>query len=200
MSVARILNAAISVPKRIADRLYVARLHDYCTAAPGADLTPSCTIINPNGAAAIKIGKGSLIMCEIMLMSPGATVEIGEFCFIGPGTRLWVASSLKIGDNTQISHGVFVSDNNSHSLSAAERHAEFKEVRATGRRDTAKSIPTSPVVIEDDAWVGFNSAILKGVRLGKGAVVGACSMITTDVEAYSIVVGNPPRKVGESRA
>jgi len=53
-------------------------------------------------------------------------------------------------------------------------------------------------VIEDDVWIGFNAIILKGVRVGRGAVVGAGSVITKDVEAYTIVVGNPQRVTGKS--
>ena len=53
-------------------------------------------------------------------------------------------------------------------------------------------------MIEDDVWIGFNAIILKGVRVGRGAVVGAGSVITKDVEPYTIVVGNPQRVTGKS--
>jgi maltose O-acetyltransferase len=56
----------------------------------------------------------------------------------------------------------------------------------------------APVVIEDDVWIGFNSSIMKGVTIGRGAIVGASSVITKDVSPYSIVVGNPQRQVGNS--
>jgi maltose O-acetyltransferase len=54
----------------------------------------------------------------------------------------------------------------------------------------------APIVIEDDVWIGFSATILKGVRIGKGAIIGANTVITTDVEAFAIMVGNPARKVG----
>jgi acetyltransferase-like isoleucine patch superfamily enzyme len=47
------------------------------------------------------------------------------------------------------------------------------------------------VVIEDDAWIGCNVTILKGVRIGRGAVVGAGSVVTKSVPNYAIVAGNP---------
>jgi SAM-dependent methyltransferase len=50
-------------------------------------------------------------------------------------------------------------------------------------------------VIEDDVWIGFNATILKGVTIGKGAIVGACSVVTKNVEPYSIVIGNPAQKL-----
>jgi acetyltransferase-like isoleucine patch superfamily enzyme len=55
-----------------------------------------------------------------------------------------------------------------------------------------------PVVIEDDVWIGFGSAVLKGVTIGRGAVVAAMSVVTKDVPAYTIVAGNPAREIGRS--
>lgn len=50
-----------------------------------------------------------------------------------------------------------------------------------------------PIVIEDDCWIGANSVITAGVRIGKHAVVAAGSVVTKDVPPYSIVAGNPAR-------
>jgi maltose O-acetyltransferase len=60
-------------------------------------------------------------------------------------------------------------------------------------------VKTAPVVIEDDVWVGYNAAILKGVRLGRGAVVMPGAVVLGDVEAGSMIVGNPGRPVEEGR-
>ena len=49
------------------------------------------------------------------------------------------------------------------------------------------------IIIEDDAWIGFNAIITKGVRIGKGAIVGAGTIITEDVPDFAIVVGNPAK-------
>ena len=53
------------------------------------------------------------------------------------------------------------------------------------------------VVIGDRAWIGYRAIILPGVKIGEGAVVGAGAIVTKDVEAFSIVAGNPARKIGE---
>ena len=53
------------------------------------------------------------------------------------------------------------------------------------------------VVIGDRVWIGYRAIILPGVTIGEGAVVGAGSIVTKDVEPYSIMAGNPVRKVGE---
>ncbi|RFA25156.1 hypothetical protein CAI21_19880 [Alkalilimnicola ehrlichii] len=51
----------------------------------------------------------------------------------------------------------------------------------------------APVIIEDDVWIGNNCIVLKGVRIGRGAIVGAGAVVTKDVPAYCIVGGNPAR-------
>jgi len=52
-----------------------------------------------------------------------------------------------------------------------------------------------PVCIEDDVWIGSRVILLPGVRIGKGSIVGAGSVVTRDVEPYAIVAGNPARKI-----
>ena len=52
-----------------------------------------------------------------------------------------------------------------------------------------------PIVIEDDVWVGTGAIILKGVRLGTGSIVAAGSVVTSNVEPYSIVGGVPAKKL-----
>lgn len=51
------------------------------------------------------------------------------------------------------------------------------------------------VVIGNDVWIGYGALILSGVRIGDGAIVGARSVVNRDVEAYSVVAGNPARTV-----
>lgn len=55
------------------------------------------------------------------------------------------------------------------------------------------------IIIEDDVWIGGNSTILDGVTISKGALIGAGSVVTKDVEEYAIVVGNPARKIGSRK-
>ena len=53
------------------------------------------------------------------------------------------------------------------------------------------NVESSPIIIEDDVWIGFKSSILKGVTIGRGAIVAAGSVVTKAVPEYSLVAGNP---------
>lgn len=55
------------------------------------------------------------------------------------------------------------------------------------------------VVLGNRVWIGYGALILPNVEIGEGAVVGAAAVVTKDVEAYSIMAGNPARKIGERR-
>jgi acetyltransferase-like isoleucine patch superfamily enzyme len=140
----------------------------------------------------IRIGDGCLIRGDLLVYNHGGKIIIGNDCFIGPGTRIWSASLISIGNRVLISHGVNIHDNNSHPLHSVDRHKDFKEIFENGLNKTA-NYNEKPVVIEDDVWIGFNSIIMKGVKIGRGAIVGAGSMVTKDVEPYSVMIGNPAR-------
>jgi acetyltransferase-like isoleucine patch superfamily enzyme len=56
-----------------------------------------------------------------------------------------------------------------------------------------QGVSTRPIVIEDDVWIGGNATILPGVHIGRHSVIGAGSVVTKDVPAYTVVVGNPAR-------
>jgi acetyltransferase-like isoleucine patch superfamily enzyme len=194
----RILYGVVNAPRRLRDRVYCARLRSVCTLGPGARLTPDAVIHNVQGPEAVRIGAQSLFMGEIVIISLGK-VRVGEWCFVGPGVKLWSLASIDIGARVFVSHGVQIFDNNSHSLSASERHERFKELREFGKHLTPEHVAAKPVRIEDDVWIGFNAAILKGVTVGRGAVIGAGTLVTRDVAPYAVMVGNPARQVGESR-
>ena len=60
-------------------------------------------------------------------------------------------------------------------------------------------VKKSPVIIEDKVWIGTRSIILKGVTVGEGAIVGAGSVVTKDVQPWTVVAGNPAQKIKELR-
>ncbi|RZI39156.1 hypothetical protein EGT07_30435 [Herbaspirillum sp. HC18] len=111
---------------------------------------------------------------------------------------MWSLDHVRLGNRVFLSHGVNVHDNDAHSLSAAERHRHFRELVQVGRASFVENVAAGKVEIGDDVWIGFNATILKGIRIGEGAIVGACSTVTRDVAPYTVVAGNPAVPVGQS--
>ncbi|MBS1660098.1 MAG: acyltransferase [Bacteroidetes bacterium] len=142
----------------------------------------------------ISIGARSWVRGHLMVFAHGGKVTIGEDCFIGPDTKIWSAIDIRIGNRVLISHNVNIHDNNSHPLDSKERHEDFQHIFKAGLR-VENNLMEKEVIIEDDAWVGFNSTILKGVRIGKGAIIGSNSIITKDVPPYAIVVGKSQSEI-----
>lgn len=142
---------------------------------------------------AINIGADSVVEGELMLFRHGGNISIGANCYIGPGTRIWSAKEIKIGSRVLISYGVSIHDNISHPIDPVLRHEDFKHIFFKGGFQENVDLKEETIIIGDDAWIGFNTIILKGISIGKGAVIGAGSLITEDVPDNAIVVGNPQR-------
>jgi len=164
----------------------------------GTVIAREASLTNGTGQAEkLKIGSGCLIVGQLLVEKEGELV-IGDHSYVGPGARIWAMRHLRIGSRVFISHGVNIHDSDSHSLSARERHERFVEKMKHGLHLVPENAKSAPVVIEDDVWIGLNAIILKGVRIGRGAVVGAGSVITKNVEPFTVVAGNPQKVVGKS--
>jgi acetyltransferase-like isoleucine patch superfamily enzyme len=170
-----------------------------CVCGVDTKLYLSCSINNGGHPAhCITIGANTHIRGELILYPSGKSIKVGDSCYIGDHTRIWCMASIVIGNRVLISHGVNIHDNISHSLSAGDRHRHFAEILTNGHQRILTNVTSMPIVIGDDVWIGFNATILKGVTIGRGAIVGACAVVTKDVSAYTVVVGNPATVVGNS--
>jgi acetyltransferase-like isoleucine patch superfamily enzyme len=169
---------------------------------PSTKLLPGSKIINVIGLSeAIEIGENTLIAGEVMTFKHGGRVKVGSYCYIGERSKIWSLDQIQIGDRVFISHNVNIHDTNSHPIDAKARHEHFKQILAVGYPSDSIGIYSSPIFIEDDVWIGFNSTILKGVTIGKGSIIGASSVVTKDVPPNTIVAGNPAiiiRKINEN--
>lgn len=115
----------------------------------------------------------------------GARLVIGDYTTINYQTLISVASEVRIGNYCAIAGEVRIFDNNSHSTDWVARRAHLP----------LSPDEVAPVVIEDDVWIGVRAIILKGVRIGRGAVVAAGSIVTRDVPPFTLVAGVPARIV-----
>ena len=179
--------------QRYASFLNNATMHSSVKILPNASVTNLSQSKN-----LIIIGKDSVIRGELIIFAHSGKISIGEGCYVGDGTRIWSSESIYIGNHVYISHNANIHDTNSHSINAELRSQHFYAIMSTGHpKENIFDIKASSVVIDDDVWIGFNSTILKGVKIGKGSIIAACSVVTKDVPSNVIVAGNPAKVIRE---
>jgi len=115
-----------------------------------------------------------------------ARLSIGNDVRVGSGNTICVAREVRIGNHCRTGQGVKIYDTDLHAQDPAIRRENY------GAAQVERS---APIMIDDDAWIGDNAVILKGVTLHQGAIVGAGAVVTDDVPPNTIVAGNPARIV-----
>jgi acetyltransferase-like isoleucine patch superfamily enzyme len=150
----------------------------------------------------IEVGENCLINANFVFEIKEGKITIGDRTFIGGGTFICI-DEIDIGSDVMFSWGCTVSDNNSHSHIWSERKNDVLlwkkgiDEKKIGAYKDWTNVKKSKITIKDKAWIGFNSIILKGVTVGEGAIVGAGSVVTKDVPAWTIVAGNPAKIIRE---
>jgi len=130
--------------------------------------------------AGMRIGRNSTIHMWANFFEP-AGVEIGEDTVIGDHCFLDGRALLRIGSHVDIASQVLIY-NSEHDIESRD----FRAVEA-------------PVEIDDYVFIGPRAIILPGVKIGKGAVVGAGAVVTKDVAPFKIVGGVPAKEIGERK-
>jgi acetyltransferase-like isoleucine patch superfamily enzyme len=129
----------------------------------------------------VHLGEGCSVLLGLRLYTKGQ-VTIGSRSVIDRDCVLDARGGIVIGENVNLAPEVMVltayHDPNSDDFAGVEK----------------------PVVIEDYAWIATRAIILPGVRVGRGAVVGAGSVVTKDVAPGVVVAGNPARPIRERRS
>lgn len=181
---------------KVAEKLY----GDYCVrrlwrtwdkaavCAAGVSLGGNARLINKHRREAVRIGQHAVCRGTIRV-EPGGTLTIGEEVYLGDDTIISAAQQITIGSGTLVAHRVQIFDNTSHSTNWLQREKHFKKILGQ-TIDEKIEIPSAPVTIGKNCWLGFGSAILKGVRIGDRAIVAAGCVVTSDVPADTLVIGS----------
>ena len=117
--------------------------------------------------------------CILTAGKIGAKIIIGNNCGFS-GTTIMCANSIIVQDNVRCGANTVLMDHDGH----------WDDFRSGGQK---------PIVIEDNVWLGANSIIMKDVKIGRYAMVGAGSVVRSNVPPYAIVTGNPAKIVGFSK-
>ena len=115
-----------------------------------------------------------------------AKISIGNDVYIGPNAFFSTVCAITISNKVTFGPGVTIMTGN-HNFRDVGVYIFDNHVK---RQDD-----DLPVLIEDDVWIGCHVIILKGVTIGRGAIVGAGAVVTKSVPPYAIVVGNPARVI-----
>ena len=107
-------------------------------------------------------------------------IKIGYNVFINRNVNIVARDDIIIGDNVMIGPNTVINSGTHIFTNKNEL------IRNQGHRK-------APIIIEDDVFIGGNCFILPGVKIGEGSVVGAGSIVTKNVEPFTVVVGNPAR-------
>lgn len=125
---------------------------------------------------AVRIGRGDAIRCH------EGSLRIGDDVVFGSQVTVNCYLDVEIGDDCLVADRVYVGDFD-HRFEDSDQ-----PIRAQG-------IVASPVRIERDCWLGEGAAVMRGVTVGAGSVVGARAVVTDDVPEMSVAVGAPARVV-----
>jgi acetyltransferase-like isoleucine patch superfamily enzyme len=136
------------------------------------------TIINKN----VKYGKKVTLYPCVMLFGDGP-IEIGDNVNIGNGTIIYASQGggVKIGNNTLIAAQCYIIDTD-HGMKSGELIMKQKNT-------------ISKVIIGSDVWISAGCKVLKGSNIHDGAVIGAMSLVKSEIEANAIAVGIPAKVI-----
>jgi acetyltransferase-like isoleucine patch superfamily enzyme len=132
----------------------------------------------------MEVGAGALFEPGVWITAPApARVRIGAGTFLNLGVMVAALELVEIGDHCMFANGCFVTDAD-HRFDDPDRPITWQGFQSKG-----------PTRIGDNVWCGANVVITSGVTVGERCVIGANSVVRSDVPAYSIAVGAPARVV-----
>lgn len=149
---------------------------------------------------------------RLTLLGKGKYLTYGTDLHIGKAARIWAPHKIVIGNNVYIGKHVHIECNctigdyaliaNRVALIGRNDH-DFRAVGIPMRfapwagdsKSGAENEQKQEIIIESDVWIGYGTILLSGIRIGKGALIGAGSVVINDVQPYSIVAGNPAKAI-----
>lgn len=119
----------------------------------------------------VKVGRGTYGNLNIVCYNPELYILIGNYCSIGDEVTFMMGGR--------------------HNYRCISTYPFYSKVykKELGEVIDAKPCRQDDIVIEDDVWIGYGALVFPGVTIGKGAVIGARSIVTHNVPAYSIYAG-----------
>ncbi|HMJ65234.1 MAG TPA: acyltransferase [Candidatus Binatia bacterium] len=143
----------------------------------------------------VEYGRGASTYLGTMFdVGPRGRVKLGDYALVH-GARIICDNEILIGNHALISWNVVLMDTYRLPANSAGRRHELELMPQRELRIAAADVPARPIHIGPNVWIGFETCVLPGVTIGEGSVIGARSVVTTNVPPFTIAAGNPARIV-----
>lgn len=109
--------------------------------------------------------------CIFTALMPNSKLIVGDFCGFS-GTVIGCFNEILIGNKVRCGANTLITDSDWHL-------------------DDSRAGNTKPILIEDNVWLGVNVTVLKGVHIGKSSIIGAGSVVVSDIPSHVVAAGNP---------
>jgi acetyltransferase-like isoleucine patch superfamily enzyme len=130
----------------------------------------------------LEVGEHALLEPHVWLTAPGqARIRIGTGTFLNIAVMIAAVDLVEIGDHCMFANGCFVTDGN-HRFDDPDRPVPWQGFSSKG-----------PTRIEDNVWCGANVVVTTGVTVGERSVIGANSVVTSNIPPFSLAAGVPAR-------
>jgi len=139
------------------------------------------------------------VLCTRIFLKAGKSIVIKKGAYFGTGSNIIIGDYSQIGENARIANDTTIGENVMMGFDVV--------VLSVRHRDDILDIPlinqeyfhNAPVTIMDDCWIGARSILMPGVTIGEGSIVGAGSVVTKNVEPYSVYGGIPAKKIKDRK-
>ncbi len=133
-------------------------------------------------AGRLEIGPHAVLEPGVWITAPApARVRIGGGTFLNMGVMVAAVELVEIGEHCMLANGCFITDG-SHRFDDPDRPVPWQGFTTKG-----------PTRVGDNVWCGANVVVTSGVTIGERCVIGANSVVTADIPAFSIAAGAPAR-------
>lgn len=138
----------------------------------------------------LRVGNHVTLWRTSLATEENGLIEIGDYSYL-TNASIVCTGHITIGARVMIAGGVTIADSDLHPTPPAARMADTIALSPIGERSCRPAAGFNPIIIEDDVWIGYNAAILKGARIGAGAVIAPGAVVIRDVPPGAYVAGNP---------
>lgn len=164
--------------------------HAFKKVGDGTLISPYCTRIEGG-----EVGSGCTFGCGLWLseihqygnIKYSPTLKIGNNCKFGEFNHIAAINYIEIGNGVLTGQYVLIEDH-SHGMS---------DISSTTTLQPSKRelVSKGTIIIEDNVWLGDKVAVLAGVKIGKGSIIGANSVVTHDIPPFTVAVGAPAKVI-----